>query len=224
MILDFKVIKRICDSVTIHLESIDNIFFAKIRRRKLNNTDFSIISNNCWGGHVYRRYGLNYLSPTVGLYFFTEDYLLFLEDLQNNLKKDIRFIKYNQSKYKEILIEKGQTHIPIGVLGDNIEIMFLHYKTEKEAYEKWNRRAKRTNFDNLIIKMSQMNLCTEVHLRRFDNLPYKKKIAFVSKYLNTDIKSAVPIYKYSNEERVIDDTTYFSKHIDLVKLINDDTR
>lgn len=27
---------------------------APIRRKKLNNTDFSIISNNCWGGDVYR--------------------------------------------------------------------------------------------------------------------------------------------------------------------------
>lgn len=26
---------------------------ASIRRKKLNNTDFTIISNNCWGGCVY---------------------------------------------------------------------------------------------------------------------------------------------------------------------------
>ena len=45
-----------------------NRFLADNRRSKLNNTDFSIISNNCWGGSVYRHYGIPYLSPTVGLY------------------------------------------------------------------------------------------------------------------------------------------------------------
>lgn len=25
---------------------------ARYRRKKLNNTDFSIISNNCWGGYA----------------------------------------------------------------------------------------------------------------------------------------------------------------------------
>lgn len=30
-------------------EKIGNKFFATRRRKKLNNTDFSIICNNCWG-------------------------------------------------------------------------------------------------------------------------------------------------------------------------------
>ena len=31
-------------------EKFKNKFLSKIRRNRLNNTDFSIISNNCWGG------------------------------------------------------------------------------------------------------------------------------------------------------------------------------
>ncbi|WP_113846262.1 DUF1919 domain-containing protein [Enterococcus durans] len=26
----------------------------------------AIISNNCWGGHVYRYFGMKYLSPAIG--------------------------------------------------------------------------------------------------------------------------------------------------------------
>ena len=63
-------------------EKIDNIFLSTKRRNKLNNTDFSIISNNCWGGSVYRRYGLQYKSPTIGLYFFAEEYIKFLMNLE----------------------------------------------------------------------------------------------------------------------------------------------
>lgn len=52
-----------------------NPFLAPFRRAKLERTDFSIISNNCWAGSVYRSYGLPYLSPTVGLYFFADYFI-----------------------------------------------------------------------------------------------------------------------------------------------------
>ena len=51
---------------------------APLRRRKLKERDFTIISNNCWGGICYEYYGLQKLSPTVGLYFFSEDYIKFV--------------------------------------------------------------------------------------------------------------------------------------------------
>ena len=38
------------DRAVIYSEDIINLFLANYRRNKLSNTDFSIISNNCWGG------------------------------------------------------------------------------------------------------------------------------------------------------------------------------
>lgn len=32
---------------------------------------------------------------------------------------------------------------------DDVTIHFVHYKTEQEAREKWNRRKERVNYDNL---------------------------------------------------------------------------
>ena len=52
--------------------------FADIRRKGLENTDFTIISNNCWGGMVYESYNLPKQSPTVGLFFMASDYILFV--------------------------------------------------------------------------------------------------------------------------------------------------
>lgn len=40
-----------------------------IRRKKLNNTDFTIISNNCWGGVCYEYFGMEKATPTVGMFF-----------------------------------------------------------------------------------------------------------------------------------------------------------
>lgn len=47
-----------------------NSRFSKGRQNHLTRSDFSIISNNCWAGTVYRYFGLPYQSPTAGLYFF----------------------------------------------------------------------------------------------------------------------------------------------------------
>lgn len=37
-----------------------------LKKRQLTNLDFTIISNNCWGGLTYEEYGLRKNSPTVG--------------------------------------------------------------------------------------------------------------------------------------------------------------
>ncbi len=139
------------------------------------------------------------------------------------LNSNLSFISYDQSRYRDIILEKKQTDVPIGVLDDCVEIMFLHYSGEREAYEKWMRRRERVNFDNLIVKISQMNLCTLEHLKKFDQLDYKKKIAFVIPAVQHEIACSVAIKKYSNEERVLDDTTYFDKHISLDDFLNYDS-
>ena len=36
---------------------------------KLLNKKFTIISNNCWGGWVYREFAVPYQTPTIGLFF-----------------------------------------------------------------------------------------------------------------------------------------------------------
>ena len=47
---------------------------------------------------------------------------------------------------------------PIGKLGNDVEIHFLHYKSETEAQEKWNRRLKRMNFNNILFKFSDNDM------------------------------------------------------------------
>lgn len=38
------------DKIATAQEKFGNKFLSSTRRNRLNNTDFSIISNNCWGG------------------------------------------------------------------------------------------------------------------------------------------------------------------------------
>ena len=168
MIKDFfiqKLYKRYYDS------------FSCYRIRSLQNKNFSIISNNCWGGQVYRSYGLPYTSPTIGLFIMPKDYIKFISDLTYYLEKDLKFIYRNQSKYRIYLEEHVDHNCPIGILED-IEIIFLHYTSENDAYNSWNRRKKRVNFENVLFKFNDQNLCTREDIEAFDLLNLKHKVCF----------------------------------------------
>ena len=93
-------------------EEVSNRTFADIRRNKLNNTDFSIISNNCWGGHVYRRYGLLYSSPTIGMYFYSEEYIKLLRNLDRNLFLPFSVVNANESKYYQDFLRPHHMNYP----------------------------------------------------------------------------------------------------------------
>ena len=50
-------------------------------RIKVGELDYSIISNNCWGGMIFSNLHKKYNSPTVGLYFFSDEYIKFLKNI-----------------------------------------------------------------------------------------------------------------------------------------------
>lgn len=200
-----------------------NPYLSSLRRRKLERTGakapFTIISNNCWGGHVYRFFGLPYNSPTIGLFFFAHDFIKFVQDLKGYLSKELKFIALEESRYCVTLKEYGGECIecPIALCGD-IEIIFMHYKTPEEAHEKWTRRVERVNWDNLVIKFSEMNGCTEGNLKAFDELPYQKKVTFVTR--DYGLRSQVIFKQFFGKEKIDNDTDNFCKYINLYDLIS----
>ena len=134
------------------------------------------------GGHVYRYFGIPYNSPTVGMYFYAEDYIKFLSNLKYYLGVDMKMISPSESVHYEDLKQNHHESLrrPIGRI-DDMEIIFLHCHSDEEAVIKWNRRKARMNLDNLVVKMSEMNQCSEKLLRAFDVLPYERKFVFTTK-------------------------------------------
>lgn len=212
-----KVIKRI-DSYRIPIRERLNPYLGGARLKKLQNKQFTLISNNCWGGHVYRYFNLPYMSPTVGLYFYAEEYVRFVSNLHHYCRQPLWFIKPEESRYYNELKRKGNTYCPIGVLGDDVEIVFLHYKTEEEAFEKWTRRVERMDWDNIIIKFSEQNGATPDHLRIVDALPYEKKLIFTSH--DYGLSSQVIFKEYEGLEQIPDETTHFRRYVNLIRFIN----
>lgn len=151
------------------------------RKKKINKNDFTIISNNCWGGTIYESYNMKKQSPTIGMFIMPEDYLAFIGNLEYYLNQNLEIIDCDKSKWKNQLCEKSNwgTYI-IGKL-DDIELHMLHYHDKKIAEEKWKKRISRVNMNHLLIKFNDQNGCTLEHIKRFSDLNIKNKICFVCK-------------------------------------------
>ena len=193
--------------------------FAKRRGASLKKKKFTIISNNCWGGYIYRVFNSQYQSPTVGLFIMPNDYIKFVNNLEHYIKDcKLSFIKPEEShNYKELLGHEKFGEYPIGVL-DDVEICFMHYKTEKEALEKWTRRCKRIAWDNLIIKFCDQNGCTKKQIDAFNKIDkYDKMVCFVAK----DIPGRYNIYmpEFKKDGYVVDDKYFIFQHLNLKALI-----
>lgn len=137
---------------------------APIRRFGLKNKQFSLISNNCWGGLVYDAFGLPYLSPTIGLIIPSADFVRFCSNLSHYLSVDARLLSEAEIALQPKYVRDASKTYPVGMV-DDVVIIFVHYHDGGLAIEKWNRRRQRVNFDNLLLKFS-------------DDFDFKKEDAF----------------------------------------------
>ena len=184
---------------------------------RLKNKNFTIISNNCWGGIVYQRLGLAYTTPFVGLFVFAPDYIRILSNLNVYLELPLEFI--TQSRYEAQLRESNSAGTyPIALLGD-AEIHFQHYASKGEVVEKWNRRVARIHWDNLFLKFCDRDLCTYDHLRAFDSLDFEHKVCFAARPY-PDVKSCVVLEVDSGKPCVVSEMTHYQDYFDVIGWLN----
>jgi uncharacterized protein (DUF1919 family) len=148
---------------------------APLKRIGLENRDFSILANNCWGGIVSRDRRLPYNSPTCGTYFFSKDYLRFLSDVHRYLETELEELPVRESRYAEELISLHGEEVVLGQM-DDVEVVLLHYPTFAEAKEKWDRRKKRIRWDNLLVKYSDQNGFAPEDFETFRQLDFANKL------------------------------------------------
>lgn len=196
------------------IKTLKIIIRNKWARLRIKNTDFTIISNNCWGGFIYQMLKLPYNTPTIGLFMYASDYVEFCSNIKYYINQNIEFIEYKESKYYN-KDKKDDIKYPIGKIND-IEIHFMHYKSKEEAQIKWERRKLRINWDNIIFKFSQKDLCTRQDILKFNKLQYKNKICFT--YEN-DIENTIYIPELKNIGKV-DETELTMKYLNIIKYLN----
>lgn len=201
--------------------NIEKYTKAKINRLRINQDDFTIVSNNCWGTFIYKKFGLNYQSPFINLLIFAPDYIELLENFSLNILNDISFIEHKDSKHKDELIALGiyEQNYPIGILDNKYELHFLHYTLQEDAKDKWLRRVKRMNMNKLIFKFSDGDKFEDSMAKRFDDLKFKNKICFVAKEFK-DLSSVVNLENFIGKDRVHDEWKNSKKEFNIIKFIN----
>lgn len=171
------------------------------------------------GGVTYEGYGIKKQSPTVGCYLFAKDYLKLVNNLKYYMEHELEFISLEDSRYKQWIIDNHNENCPIARIVD-IEIVFVYYPNAKIAKEKWGRRVKRINWDNLVFKFSYMNHATEEDLEKFDSYDLPgKKIMFVNKK-NHIYKCGVYYPGYDEDAQIYNDTFYWNKYFDVTLFLN----
>lgn len=176
----------------------------------LKKSNLSILSSNCWAGFCYHRLGLEFLSPTINMFFDCRDFNKFMKDLNYYLSLPVEFV--------EMCYETNlRRHYPVGVIGD-IRLNFNHYTDFDDAVACWEKRKKRINKNNILAVSytDQEDVAIE-----FDNLPYENKIIFTS--FENNLQSSVYINLEDGEPLwgAVTDAANGNKNIfDMLALLN----
>jgi uncharacterized protein (DUF1919 family) len=197
---------------------IGNKILGRHRRRHLTNRDFSIISNSCVAGGIYQKLDMPYATPTVGLFLFPDDYIEFLEKLEHYTKQSLKFkaiSKYPEANERR---RKSRHYYPIGVLGDDVEVHFLHYENENEANEKWTRRKERINFQNLFLIWDDKANFNEEFLCRYETLPFEHKLFLSIK--DRENTGKVMFVQVSKDDPLVITRAKFEKKFNIIKWLN----
>ncbi|PWA04859.1 DUF1919 domain-containing protein [Flavobacterium psychrotolerans] len=216
-----KIIKTVAKKMDVlHSLALEKWYRYGVRRKN-KNKNFTIISNDCWGGRVYMDLGLEYNSPTVNVFIYSDCYLKLILNLKEYMSCALSFKENSFYEVANIKRNETKTHYPIGVLKD-IEIHFLHYKDEEECITKWNKRIERINYENLFFKFSDAYLVKEADLYAFDALDLDNKVCFTAKpYEN--LKSNIWIKDFKKSDFVLDPFKYrwqYRKIFNIVKWLN----
>lgn len=181
-------------------------------RKNLKSTDFTIVSNNCWGSFTYQKYAIQYKSPTIGLFILGHDFVKLCSDWKNYFDSNLEFIPWEEASYHYALV--NESPYPVARLRD-IEIYFMHYHSESEAADKWYRRVKRINPDHMIFKLSQREECTKEDVKNFLKLPLIHKVCFSY----DDVPGAINIPELNGF--IGDEMEIINKYYDDIEILNE---
>lgn len=180
----------------------------KIKQIKkwINFCDITLLSENCIGGVLYHDINQQFISPTINLFFTPSDFIKFVNDLG-----------YYLSLTPQIKMGK---HYPIGVL-DDIKIFFMHYTSCEEAFNKWEERKKRINYDKIFVIMVERDGFSKEDFENFKMIKYPKLLFTKTKEYECDCSYYMS--KYKKLEQLPD--IIQGRHIyDKMRLINEINR
>lgn len=140
---------------------------ARRAQKRLVNKGFTLITSTCVGGYLYHMLGQKFESPTINTWISQPEFCKMCGNLRHYLEQPLIF--YNEPT----------RDCPCARL-DDITVVFVHYKTEKEAREKWEFRLQRIHWDNLYIITSDGNGAGVSDFQLVQNAEAKRRVIFTA--------------------------------------------
>ena len=146
-------------------------------RLQLHNRDVTIISQNCIGGVLYHDMRLPFSSPTINLFIWEPDFVRMVCNLEH----------YMNAKLE---LSWGEEY-PLGVLGGDVHIDFMHYHSCTEVRDSWERRKKRINWDNIVVLATDRNGFTESVFEQWRTIQYPKVLFTVNQAFQNGLETVL---------------------------------
>jgi uncharacterized protein (DUF1919 family) len=199
---------------------------VKNQRVHIQNENFTIISNDCWGSGPYHHAGLMYRTPFIGTRILAPCYLELLKNPKGYLAAPATFIPTSRYAFINERRAAFLGYYPIAVLAGALELHFVHETDATTAWQKWQRRITKMNWDHLYIKFSEdPECCTQAMVAEFDRLDYPYKVCFTYREY-PDLPSTVfmPDYFVAGAPMYFLSRTYFNTIAWLNKTHGPDTQ
>ncbi len=153
---------------------------------KIKESNISILSDYCFAGFLYHKFGMKFTSPTINMYANNENFYRFISDLD----------KYMNTPMVEVENAIDQPYLgcfayPRGRI-DDVEWEFNHDPLYETAAARWKKGVERFNWDNYIVVMS---IRSDQMARQFNELPIEHKMGFYWKDLGLDSVICMPEWK-----------------------------
>ncbi len=190
--------------------------------QNLIENPITILSDDCWGGFVYKKLKLPFTTPLINIDWDRDQYAEFISDPLFYLNTELKMVREGNLR---------DGIYPIGSLGDEnrkVEMGLIHNVNFKEAKEQWDRRKQRVNEQNIFVKMG-FSVCDKKDewLTAFKNLSYKKILFYDG---DTDVKQVIKTERFTwrsinaNYVATYDYNEYLRNHyiydLDLLKMLN----
>lgn len=150
----------------------------------------TIISSNCLGARIYKEAGSIFNSPTIDLWFYPDDFIKFVNNIDHYLSC-------------ELLEKRDATKsYPCGLLGD-INLNLQHYSDFASAKIKWDIRKKRIIKDRIVIFFTDRDGATNDHITKLLQSCSYPVFIFISNTRN--IKSSEGLYRLHSRSDEVGD-------------------
>lgn len=157
-------------------DRIGNAIAIFLRRWRLKNYSFSLITNNCIGGFMMHGVKEEFRSPTVNLLIHDYQFCTFCKRLK----------EYSECPVEEPTetekVKFQNLDYPVGILRGEIKgipdivLYFMHYKSFDDAKKCWEKRFKRVNFNDIFIVFNRDMEAKEEIVDEFQTIPYDNKV------------------------------------------------